>query len=53
MILTADKGNATVMMRREDYAAKMRGILDSATYRRPTATAREQAESKNERIGEG
>ena len=42
VILPADKGNATVMRRREDYDTKMRGILDVATYRRlkkdPTAT---------------
>ena len=55
--LPVDKGNATVMMRREDYDTKMRGIQDTAIYRRlekhPTATAGEQAESKNERNGEG
>ena len=42
VILPADKGNATVMMRRDDYDTKMRGILDTATYRQlkkdPTAT---------------
>ena len=42
VILPADKGNATVMRRREDYDTKMRGILDVATYPRlkkdPTAT---------------
>ena len=42
MILPADKGNATVMMMRDDYDTKMRGILDTATYRQlkkdPTTT---------------
>ena len=42
VILPAAKGNATVMMRRDDYDTKMRGILDTATYRQlmkdPTAT---------------
>ena len=42
VILPADKGNATVMITREDYDRKMRGMLDTATYKRlkkdPTAT---------------
>ena len=42
MILPADKGNATMMKRRDDYDTKMRGVLDTATYRQlkkdPTAT---------------
>ena len=42
VILPTDKGNATVMMRRDDYNTMMRGILDTATYRQlkknPTAT---------------
>ena len=42
VILPADKGNATVMITREDYDRKMRGVLDTATYKRlkkdPTAT---------------
>ena len=32
-ILPADKGNATVMITREDYDRKMRGMLDTATYK--------------------
>ena len=42
VILPADKGNATVRITREDYDRKMRGMLDTATYKRlkkdPTAT---------------
>lgn len=42
LILPADKGNATVVMRREDYHTKMMGMLETNTYRRlrgdPTAT---------------
>ena len=42
VIQPADKRNATMMMRRDDYDTKMRGILDTATYRQlkkdPTAT---------------
>ena len=42
VILPADKGNATVVMTRGDYDSKMRGMLDTTTYRRlkkdPTAT---------------
>ena len=41
-ILPADKGKATVMMTREDYDTKMRGMLSTATYKQlkkdPTAT---------------
>ena len=32
-ILPADKGNATVMMTKEDYDMKMRGMLSTATYK--------------------
>ena len=32
-ILTADKGNATVVMDREDYNRKVRDILESGAYR--------------------
>ena len=42
VILPADKGKATVMMNREDYDTKMRGMLSTATYKQlkkdPTAT---------------
>ena len=42
VILPADKGNATVMITREDYDRKMRVMLNTATYKRlkkdPTAT---------------
>ena len=42
VILPADKGNATLMMTRDDYDTKMRGILSTATYKQlkkdPTAT---------------
>ena len=43
VILPADKGNATVVMKRSDYDEKMRGMLDdTTTYRKlpkdPTAT---------------
>ena len=43
VILPADKGNATVMMKRSDYDERMRGMLDdTTTYRKlpkdPTAT---------------
>ena len=42
VILPADKGNATVIMTKEDYDAKLRGMLDISTYKRlkrdPTAT---------------
>ena len=42
MILPADKGNATVMMRRCDYDRKMEEILGTGTYKKlrgdPTAT---------------
>ena len=42
VILPADKGNATVVMRREDYSTKLKGMLETSTYRRlwkdPTAT---------------
>ena len=33
VILPADKGNATVMMTRENYDTKLRGMLETATYR--------------------
>ena len=33
VILPADKGNATVVMRREDFNKKMRKLLDTTTYR--------------------
>ena len=40
--LPADKGNATVVTRREDYSTKLKGMLEISTYRRlgkdPTAT---------------
>ena len=42
LILLADKGNATVLMTRENYDTKMRGMIETATYRRlgkdPTIT---------------
>ena len=42
VILPADKGNATVMMTRENYDTKLRGMLKTATYRQlkkdPTTT---------------
>ena len=42
VILPADKGNATVVMKREEYNAKMKELLETATYRHiqkdPTAT---------------
>ena len=42
VILPDDKGNATVMMMRDDYGTKMRGILNTSTYRQlktdPTTT---------------
>ena len=42
LILLADKGNATVLMTREDYDTKMRGMIETATYRQlgkdPTVT---------------
>ena len=31
VILPADKGNATVIMAKEDYDAKLRGMLDTST----------------------
>ena len=31
-ILPADKGNTTVMMTRENYDTKMRGMLGTTTY---------------------
>ena len=31
--MPADKGNATVIMTREDYNTKLRGMLETATYR--------------------
>ena len=33
VFLPADKGNATVVMRKEDYKAKMRELIESTTYR--------------------
>ena len=33
VILPVDKGNATVMMARENYDTKLRGMLETATYR--------------------
>ena len=42
VILPADKGNATVVMRREEYDTKMTELLETSTYRRlerdPTTT---------------
>jgi hypothetical protein len=43
VILPADKGNATVVMKKSDYDGKMRGMLeDTTTYKKlkkdPTAT---------------
>ena len=43
VILPANKGNATLVMKRSDYDVKMRGMLDdTTTYRKlpkdPTAT---------------
>ena len=32
LILPADKGRATVLMKREDYEKKMRDLLDTDTY---------------------
>ena len=32
VILPADKGNATVVMRREDYSTKLKGMLETSTY---------------------
>ena len=41
VILPADKGNATVVMRRENYNTNLRRILETTTYRQlkkdPTA----------------
>lgn len=31
-ILPADKGNATVVMRKKDYNSRMKTLLDSSTY---------------------
>ena len=54
--LPADKGNATVVTRREDYSTKLKGMLEISTYRRPgkdpTATPREQTESQVEGVEE-
>ena len=33
VILPSDKGNATVMMTRENYNTKLRGMLETGTYR--------------------
>ena len=33
VILPVDKGNATVVMRREDYSTKMKGMLETSSYR--------------------
>ena len=33
VILPADKGNATVMMKKEDYGTKLRGVLGTTTYK--------------------
>ena len=32
LVLPADKGNATVLMTKEDYDTKMRGLIETATY---------------------
>ena len=56
VILPADKGNATVMMMRDDNDTKMRGILDShlqTTEERPNCNPTGQAELKAEKNGEG
>ena len=31
LVLPADKGNATILMTREDYDIKMRGLIETAT----------------------
>ena len=33
MILPADKGNATVLMNKEEYSTKMRNMLATLTYK--------------------
>ena len=50
MILPADKGNTTVMMRRCDYDGKMEEILGTGTYEKlrsdPTATQENRLSQK-------
>ena len=50
VILPADKGNATVVMNKEDYDTKIRGMLETSTYRQlqrdPTATQENRLSNK-------
>ena len=49
MILPADKGNGTVMMKRSDYDERMRGMLDdTTTYRK---LPKDPAATQEARIG--
>ena len=54
VILPADKGNATVVMTREDYNTKMRGMLETATYQQlkkdPTAAQERKLTSRLGRL---
>ena len=57
VILPADKGNATVVMRREDYSTKMKGMLETSTYRQlgkdPTATQEGRLSRKLKELEKG
>lgn len=46
VILPADKGNATVVMDREEYVEKMNSMLDNTTYRRIKGDPTTRVESK-------
>ena len=56
-ILPADKGNATVLMATEDYHTKMRGLLETTTYRRlkkdPTSTQENRISHKLRELEKG
>ena len=46
MVLPADKGNATVIMAKEDYDTKLRRMLESSTYKRLKGDPTTAQESK-------
>ena len=56
VILPADKGNVTMMMRRCDYDGKMEEMLETGTYRKlrgdPTATQENRLSRKLKENGE-
>ena len=57
VILRADKGNATILMTKEDYNTKVRGLLETATYQQlgkdPTTTQQNRISHKLKALEKG